>query len=354
MSEVETEIVLGRLPTHRLEMRSRSVLWGWKRDAGSLSRIIYLSGRIERREDQIVFCDPYLFYRHSAPRVDIETLRERINRGDAETLRALGFRHHVKSLGRLAVLSLEMGTAKPFDRALVTRLRRRRPHMVVDRDLIEEHPTFDLSGYSPFDLYAGSGLSYEAGIPTLSSAHEAFGVDDPARGEFLFGRDDPVPGALATDPLAMLRRMVEVDRACIAARPSKSHRIIADLYRRGWIGKIFTDNVDDLFEQCAIPYVVTRGTGIFNDPVQPEFSTTARSLLVVGISADRRSVIHHARRKGLKIVVINPHLPVSPRSRNLDYLHEGDIFLRRTASETLPLIEACLPPAPAATVRPQP
>lgn len=350
MSKADTRIVLGKLPRHRLGMRRRPVLWGWKRNAASMSRVIYLSGRIEAFGEEIVLCDAYLFYRHRAPRVEIEILRERAEHGDAATLRALGFRYEIESHGRLAVLTVQIGNPRSSDYALVARLRRRRAHKVMPRGLIEEHPDFDLSDYGPFDLYAGSGLSYEAGIPTLSTAHEAFGVDDPSRGEFLFGRDDLIPEVLAADPAAALRRMVEVDVACINARPSKSHWIIADLHDRGWIGKVLTDNVDDLFEQCGIPYVGTRGTGIFNDPVEPEFSSTARALLAVGVSADRRSVIRHARNRGLKIVVINPHLPVSPCSRNLDYLRQGDIFLRRKASEALPLVIARLPRQPLTAV----
>jgi hypothetical protein len=254
---------------------------------------------------------------------------------DLETLRKLRCKYRVEFERDLGILNIEFRSPKKTDLEMVARLRRRRPHTVSPSRLIQEHGELDISHFGPVDLYAGSGLSYEAGIPMLSTVHEAFGVDDPCRGQFLFGSDDPIPEAIAVDPLGMFRQMVDVDLACIFAVPSKSHFVISDLYKRSWIGKIFTDNIDDLFEQSGLPHIATRGAGIFNEPVQVRFSSVARSLLVVGVSADRRSVIREARRRGLRIVVINPCYPVSPQARNLDYLCDGDIFLRCTAAEAL-------------------
>jgi NAD-dependent SIR2 family protein deacetylase len=172
----------------------------------------------------------------------------------------------------------------------------------------------------------------------LSSVHRAFGVDDSTRHELIFGQNDPVPALLADDPLSTLRQMIGVDWSCILARPSRSHGIIGELHRSNRILKIFTDNVDDLFQQSGLPHFRTRGDGLFNVPVNVKFSRQARSLLVIGVSADRRGIICSARKSGLKIVVINPCLPVSPFSRNLDYVRPDDVFIRQTALKVLPNI----------------
>ena len=92
------------------------------------------------------------------------------------------------------------------------------------------------------------------------------------------------------------------------------------------------------FDQCGVPWTGTRGLGIFNDPVEPRFSRNANSLLVIGVSSDRRSVIRKARKRGLRVLVINPCDPVSPGSKNLDYLRSTDIFFRKRAAEVLPHI----------------
>ena len=65
---------------------------------------------------------------------------------------------------------------------------------------------------------------------------------------------------------------------------------------------------------------------------------TAPYLWVVGVSADRRRIIAQARKlveNGRKktIVVINPLERVSPRSKNVDYLQEGDVFVQKKFSE---------------------
>jgi hypothetical protein len=39
-------------------------------------------------------------------------------------------------------------------------------------------------------------------------------------------------------------------------------------------------------------------------------------------------VIKQARALGKRIVVVNPLHPVSPYSKNVDYLQEGDVFLQ--------------------------
>jgi hypothetical protein len=69
-----------------------------------------------------------------------------------------------------------------------------------------------------------------------------------------------------------------------------------------------------------------------------EFDPEAKALLVVGVAVDRRDVIKQARRKGLKIIAINPVFGVAPHSRNMDYLCKGDIFFRREAGKALPKI----------------
>jgi len=318
-------------------MAARRVLWGWKRDSAGSSRTILLTGEITRIGALGVFVDYYLFYRHRAPINALGGLRQLL--ASTRELRqqyqgCYSFKHR----GTVGVLEFELGASTPARQEVVAKLLRRRPHKVITNLPTQECAGLDFRAYAPFAIYVGSGLSYEAGIPTLASAHRVFGVDDPRTGKFLFGKDDPVPARIAADPAATLRQMVEIDWACVNARPSMSHWIIASLYRERWIEGIFTDNVDDLFDQCGVPWTGTRGLGIFNDPVEPRFSRNANSLLVIGVSSDRRSVIRKARKRGLRVLVINPCDPVSPGSKNLDYLRSTDIFFRKRAAEVLPHI----------------
>src|SRR5205085_1715665 len=61
-------------------------------------------------------------------------------------------------------------------------------------------PVFDLRalGITGCDLLAGSGLSYEAGLPMLKEIHDLFWVDDGYEAFCLGGRDQ-FPGLLRAD-----------------------------------------------------------------------------------------------------------------------------------------------------------
>jgi hypothetical protein len=187
-----------------------------------------------------------------------------------------------------------------------------------------------------FDLLAGSGLSYESGVPMLKWVHDLFRVDDGDRG-FCLGSADRFPIDLSEDLEATVASFATWQLLAGAASPSPAHRAILDLRRSGRLDRIFTDNVDRLLPACGVEDSVNvRGSGVVNEVFPAHFGSNSRALLVVGVSADRRGVIAQARRRGMRIVVVNPYLPVSPGARNLDYLQSGDVYGRATAGELLP------------------
>jgi len=99
------------------------------------------------------------------------------------------------------------------------------------------------------------------------------------------------------------------------------------------VSRILTDNVDNLFCKLDVPFTRTRGIGIFNDPFPVTFDRNEKTLLVIGVAADRRSIIHQARKQGLRILVVNPQEVVSPMSQNLSYTRPYDLWYRMTAQQ---------------------
>jgi NAD-dependent SIR2 family protein deacetylase len=106
--------------------------------------------------------------------------------------------------------------------------------------------------------------------------------------------------------------------------------------RAGYLHNVYTDNIDRLFDLAGIhDYEQVRGSGVVNEYHPVIFSPESNALLVVGVSADRRGIIRQARERGMRLVVINPYIPVSPGAKNLDYLRAGDIYYKMRAGEAL-------------------
>jgi hypothetical protein len=311
------------------------VLWGWKRDSGCQQRIIMFGASLGADTSGAAHLNDWcFFYRTRSERREIEALYEILN--TAVVTHNIG-KASIRSCARTHLTILELGGG-PGARArspLIERLLRRRPRRRVPKGSfpVPLEGSIKFAHLGPSVAYVGSGLSYESGLPTLASVHELFGVDRLGDEEFVFGARDPIPGQLAESVGATFGRFAGFHLLAAGARPSGSHEELARLYRRGFITRILTDNVDNLFAKLEVPFTPTRGIGIFNDRFPITFTHEERTLVVVGVAADRRGVIEQARKQGLRIVVVNPHLPVSPKSQSLSYLRRRDAWYRTSAHD---------------------
>jgi hypothetical protein len=243
----------------------------------------------------------------------------------------------------MSVVELALGTRSPRGEALLTRLLRRRPRRAIhEPQLPAPRPRVDLASWLPADLYVGSGVAYEAGLPTLCDMHERFGVDQDDGLEFAFGTEDHLPKRLAADPAAVVRSFFDVHRGALAASPTPAMRHIAGLAEAGRLPVVYTDNVDNMLAKAGVEFVRVRGSGVLNEryPVEPR----SERLIVVGVAADRREIVRQYRGAGAEIIVVNPVLRVSPKVRHLDYIRPDDPFFRTTAHE---FFRAPLPATPA-------
>ncbi|MCB9109269.1 MAG: hypothetical protein H6633_34260 [Anaerolineales bacterium] len=169
-----------------------------------------------------------------------------------------------------------------------------------------------------------------------------FHVDD-GESTFKFANNDGLVDEIRDNWRETFKRLLSVDTKYILAQPGVSHKRIEQLQSSGFIRKVYSDNVDDLLERTGITPIQTRGPGLYNEKFDvTEESTEDRLsgkqvpyLWVVGVSADRREIIWQARQAGKKIVVINPDEPVSPRSKRLDYLQQGDVFIKKRFLDTI-------------------
>ncbi len=313
-----------------LRSANRQVLWGWKRDVGECFRVVYFAGEIEIDGDAVSLGYRHFFYRHRLPAAGADYLRDLVERSDK--LKPLGVAVAVSRsrISGLADLVVTFGAPREADIDRTNRLQRRRPR----RRIGPPANTVPAQAWTPeqilpADLYVGSGLSYEAGLPTLCDVHDFFGVDREDGSDFTVGKEDPLLPRLAHDPIATLRDFCRVHIAALTAAPTPAMEIIRGLRDTGTIGKIFTDNVDNLLAKVHLPFERTRGSGVFNERYPATFSN--RNLIVVGVAADRRMLVAQARRMRGRVIIVNPCTTVAPKVRHLDYLREHDLFLKISA-----------------------
>ena len=332
-----TELVL-RTGLTDDQMRSSNsaateVLWGWKRDRGMLSRTVFFEGRMRFDQRALTGVDMHLFFRSRLPPEQASFVSEPLLAA-IDALRNHGFDAHVemRSGQGMTVVQFQVGCASRRGADLIERLVRRRPRRALAHPCLPPSlPNHYAAEFFPADLYVGSGVSYEAGVPTLCDMHQRFGVDRPDGSDFAFGFDDELPTRLSQHPLDALASFFDVHVGAAIGTPTRAMNAIRSLCRDGHVGCVYTDNVDNLLGQAGVSVVRVRGSGVLNErfPVEPR----ASRLIVVGVAADRREVVRQYRRAGAKVIVVNPVAKVSPRVRHLDYLRPRDAFFRTTADE---------------------
>ena len=309
------------------------VLWGWKRDEEKRSRLVYYSAQLELAREGVAATSHYFAYKH---RCEIGTARELHRRLEMAADR---FKAHVpvralsldKSLkDGLATIRFELGTPSEADSDKVRRLSLRRARKSIDQPRLPENASLEsLASLAPFDLYAGSGVSYEAGLPTLCHMHDVFCLDDRANSRFTIGQSDHLPSWFADEPEMTIARFCSLHVKALSASPSPAMSVIAEMSQRGVIPHVMSDNVDNMLCKVDVPFVRTRGSGVFNERFPAKFQT--RTLVVIGVAADRRQIVRQARANRMRIVVINPCFEVSPNVQHLNYVKSKDEFFKMTA-----------------------
>jgi hypothetical protein len=209
------------------------------------------------------------------------------------------------------------------------------------KTLTRQEPTFiepeRLKDFFPAQLELGCGPSIEAGIPHLSTLHRIYGVSKADYG-FIFRAAHDGLLSLFEDPEAKYREMTDIYRACLVAGSTDFYGVLQRLHRDGLlVGPVITNNFDSQCAVLGLPEVSLRRYDW--GPYYPviDYDRRAKSLLVVGVHADRRLVQMRARERGLTVVYVDPEAYVAPDGGRIPYPVEapqaGDFFVRATASE---------------------
>jgi hypothetical protein len=372
----------------RHQHRSNHKLSGWHGDQDARRRLIHFFDEYDVEDNKFVLRQAYLSLNLTLPSADIMEYREVLygnlhtggwerkkqqphrelwSRGDLRTefnawrlhpedaihgaCYPVGYEHleiRLWSDGYVWPKGLE---SRPFrwfyEVGLRPMLSGGRPTYVSPEEIVE---------YLPAQVELGCGPSTEAGVPHLSTLHNIYSVSKPDF-SFVFRAQDDDLLNLFSEPEAAYRRMTDIYRACIVAEPTFFYRAIKDLWDRGYfVGPVITNNFDCLCADLGLPEMSLRryDTEAYfpiyqgHRQHQIEFDPAAKSLLVVGVHADRRLAQLRARQRGLQIIYIDPERYLSPDGRTIQYPVEApqdsDLFIRMTAGEAMPRIHEVLAP----------
>ncbi|WP_240351088.1 hypothetical protein [Streptomyces olivoreticuli] len=220
------------------------------------------------------------------------------------------------------------------------------------RNALEEqrgNPAYadDLSGlldHLPFVVEAGCGTSIEAGIPPLHWLHEVYRVTARAGNDLTQGyaftlapASDILIKEMLTDTVRKVDGMVAMFRSLFLAEPTSAHRTPKALYDAGHMtGPVATHNFDRLVARVGLPEAFMRRYDQ-RIPHMP-FPDDAKSVLVIGLHADRRGVQARARELGLKVFYLDTE-GVTENGVGKPYLiegaREGDVVVRSGATPAL-------------------
>lgn len=204
--------------------------------------------------------------------------------------------------------------------------------------------------YLPGQMELGCGPSTEAGVPHLSNLHRIYSVSRPDF-SFVFRAADDTLLDLFADPESAYLKMTDIYRACMVAEPTRFYHCLRELCHAGhFVGPVITNNFDCLCADLGLPEMSLRryDTEAYfplyrdNDNRELTFHPKARSLLVIGVHADRRMAQRRARELGLQIIYIDPEQYLAPDGTAISYPVEspqhGDLFVRMTAGEAMPRV----------------
>jgi len=157
---------------------------------------------------------------------------------------------------------------------------------------------------------------------------------------FIFRPEQDALLEILANPEAKYREMSAIYRACLLAGETDSYRAMRELWQRGdFVGQVITNNFDCLCAEQGLPEISLRKYDVGPYYPQIEHDQRARSLLVVGVHADRRLVQMRARAQGLKVIFVDPEEYVAPDGKRIHYPVEApqddDLFVRATAHEAL-------------------
>jgi hypothetical protein len=188
----------------------------------------------------------------------------------------------------------------------------------------------------PAHVEIGCGPSVGCGVPPLCDLHGIFKVTNHGDGRFILGTGmgDTLIGELLSSPYSFLGKACGFFVRLVEARPNAFFQSLKRMVSKGLvIEPIFTNNFDRLLAASGLQSHFLRRYDESNIIPDIQFDNGAKSLIVVGVHADRRKLWAAARKNGMTVLHIDPET-YSVCGKKVAYPIEGgcSLLIRDTAS----------------------
>ena len=357
----------------RTQSEKNKTLSGWKSDKDARWRVVHFvdeyDAQINNKSVSLVLRSCYLKINHALPEKEAsELLKRYMSELDAAEIICkdekgittcnigglnLSIRfvdgeksekvYGIKLPSEYKIIDVEVSSQQP----LVTEPRKMFPWEIIKKGFREVgtrgKPKYyrdikNITQYLPAQIELGCGPSTEVGIPPLSYLHNVYQTTG-ANGKYIFGDNDDLFLSLIKNPEGFYNQATKIMSS------SWTSRTTTPFYQ--WlkrahastlvVGPIITNNYDGLTSILGIQEKYIRKFDDDNLIPQVDFHPLAKSLLVVGVHADRRCVQRAARSRGLKVIFVDPENYIDDDGAFFEYPIEAptdeDIVLRMTASD---------------------
>ena len=194
-----------------------------------------------------------------------------------------------------------------------------------------------LKNYLPAVIDLGSGPSVELGIPPINYLYDIFNVRNIKNDQFIFGDQDNLLEEIILNTKKFLKKTSKIiSTAWTAKIDSKFYSVLKSGIENGLILEpIITNNYDNILKLHQIEIENIRN---FTEKNKTKiFNPLAKSLLTIGVHADRRDIHTQAREQGLKIFHVDPEQYVDMNGLTHKYILESpqdsDVIFKMSGKE---------------------
>lgn len=348
----------------------------WKKDGDKRWRVVHFLDtygiQASKTKSHLLLKGSYLKINHSLPETEALNLYKRyttaIQRNKKAKIVSLDDKKTVCKIGELNITLRLLKTKKEKERfivpvpekyiivdveiiggeARISSAKKMYPWNIINKGfripLKKGKPTYTLSTeqikkYVPFQVELGCGASVEAGIYPLSYLHDIYQTKNMETGKFIFGNDDSLFEEIIRNPQGFYKKATKImSQSWMCSKKTSFYPWLKHAHETGLaVGPIITNNYDGLVSRFGLRELYVRK---FSDQFlvpKINFHPKAKALLVVGSHADRRLVQQAARKKGLKVIFVDPETYIDERGKVFSYPIEspqdGDIVFKMTAEE---------------------
>ena len=304
-------------------------------------RIVYFRDEYdiqeEGNESHFLIKKPYLFLYYALPKKESSLLREKITlflqegawnkveendtilraeRGDlvceVRFSREVDKRSRIQDFPRdyrfteMRVFSRQSSLTKEVDE---------KPWMILKkgirkRDIPEKGkiiPVEEVLNFLPAHMEIGAGASVSSGVPALHTLHTIYSLKDK-EGKFLFNPgEDTLLADVLLQPEVFYEKASRIHRKALTASPNRFYSLLQTLKEKKLlIEPVYVNNFDGFLSLIDVKSEYVRRIASTDIAEHIRFHPDAKSLIVVGVHADRRKIQRRAREAGLPVIYIDP------------------------------------------------